>query len=288
MIKAKFGPAGNADSFAQRGYKSFRDIPRCVREMGLDVYEYQCGRGVRISEANAAELGALAAQQQVGLSVHAPYYISLSSLEESKRLGSARYLLESAAALRAMGGRRIVLHSGSAGKQSRKQAMQYAKQTLAHCLRELDAAGFGEMTLCPETMGKIGQLGSLEEVVELCSIDERLIPCIDFGHLNARSHGGMATREAFAWVLDTLENRLGRARAACFHAHFSKIAYTEGGEKCHLTFANAEYGPEPAPLLALLAERGLAPTVICESAGTQAEDALFMKQTYETLLEKRG
>lgn len=285
--KAKFGPAGNSDSFTARGYKSFRDIPTYLVEMGLDTFEYQCGRGVRVSAANAAELGALAAEKGISLSLHAPYYISLSSLEEQKRLNSARYLLESAQALRPMGGKRIILHSGSAGKQSREQAMIFAKETLAYCLRQLDEAGFSDMTLCPETMGKIGQLGSLEEVMELCAIDERLIPCIDFGHLNARTRGGAATKEAFAAILDTLENKLGRERAQSFHAHFSKIAYTDGGEKCHLTFTDAEYGPEPEPLLELIVERGLTPTIICESAGTQAEDALYMKKAYEALLNRR-
>ncbi len=284
--KAKFGPAGNSDSFTARGYKSFRDIPKYIREMNLDVFEYQCGRGVRISEQNARELGELAAQQQVGLSLHAPYYISLSGLEEQKRLNSARYLLESAQALRPMGGQRIVLHSGSAGKQSREQALALAKQTLRYCLDRLDEAGFADLTFCPETMGKVGQLGSLEEVMELCSIDERLIPCIDFGHLNARTQGGAANKEQMAAILDTMENRLGRARAQQFHAHFSKIAYTTGGEKCHLTFSDTQYGPEPEPLLELIVERGLYPTIICESAGTQAEDALYMKKVYEQLLNR--
>ena len=282
--RAKFGPAGNSESFEAAGYKSFQDIPKYIREKGLDVYEYQCGRGVKISEKNAALLGGLAEASGVGMSVHAPYYISLSSLEEEKRKNSARYLLESAAVIRPMGGRRIVLHSGSCGKQSREQALALAKDTLSYCLAELDAAGFTDVTLCPETMGKINQLGSLEEVMELCALDERLIPCLDFGHLNARTQGGLNTREAFAALLDTVENRLGHDRARVFHAHFSKIAYSAGGEKCHLTFSDSEFGPEPQPLLELIAARDLAPTIICESAGTQAEDALAMKQSYLALL----
>ena len=65
------------------------------------------------------------------------------------------------------------------------------------------------------------------------------------------------------------------------NAHFSRIAYTKGGEKCHLTFADTEFGPPPAPLMQLLKTRGLAPTIICESAGTQAEDAAALKKLYE-------
>ena len=84
-------------------------------------------------------------------------------------------------------------------------------------------------------------------------------------------------------LLDTLAARLGDDRAVHFHAHFSRIAYTKGGEKCHLTFADTAFGPPHAPLLALLKERHLAPTIICESAGTQAEDAAALVQGYAAL-----
>lgn len=283
--KAMFGPAGNSESFAQRGYKSYADIPRYTVEMGLDTFEYQCGRGVKIKTENAAELGRLAKEAGIALSIHAPYYISLSSLEEQKRKNSARYLLESAQALKAMGGRRIILHSGSVGKQPRDQALALAKETLQYCLSELDAAGYRDMMLCPETMGKVGQLGSLDEVMELCLLDERLIPCIDFGHLNARTQGGIQTKGDYAAVLDTIAQRLGTERSRTFHAHFSKIEYTAGGEKRHLTFEDTVFGPDPLPLLELIAERELAPVIICESDGRQAEDAAWMKETYLNLLK---
>lgn len=286
--RASFGPAGTALSFAERGYKSFEDIPKYVKEFGLDVFEYQCGRGVRISKANAEKLGALAKNEGVYLSVHSPYYISLSSVEEDKRKNSARYILECAEVVLPMGGKRIIVHSGSAGKLPRAEALTLAKDTLKYCLNELDAAGYRDVTLCPETMGKLNQLGTLEEVLELCSIDERLVPCIDFGHLNARTHGGLATKEDFAVVLDSMENALGHERASCFHSHFSKIEYSAGGEVKHLTFEDAAFGPDPLPLLSLVAERSLAPTFICESAGTQSEDAKTMKEIYETLLASKG
>lgn len=283
--KVLFGPAGNSDSFAERGYKTYADIPAYTVEMGLDTFEYQAGRGVHIGADSATELGRLAAQSGITLSIHAPYYISLSSLDEQKRKNSARYLLESAQALKAMGGRRIILHSGSAGKQPRDQALRLAKETLQYCIRELDAAGYGDLTLCPETMGKIGQLGSLEEVMELCSLDERLVPCIDFGHLNARTGGGIQTKDDYAVILDTICDKLGSERGRTFHSHFSKIEYTAGGEKRHLTFADKVFGPDPLPLLELVVERELTPTFICESNGTQAEDAAQMKAMYQKLLK---
>ena len=137
------------------------------------------------------------------------------------------------------------------------------------------------MIICPETMGKINQLGSLDEVMTLCALDERLLPTIDFGHLNAREQGIFYKAEDYERVLETIENALGAWRAAHFHAHFSKIEYTTGGEKRHLTFEDRLFGPEFEPLAEVLAKRGASPVIICESAGTQSKDALEMKRIYE-------
>lgn len=286
-MSVKFGPAGNSDSFHEMGYQSFADIPRYVKEKGLQCYEYQCGRGVKISEASAKKLGELAKEQGILLSVHSPYYISLSSVEEEKRLKSIDYVLQTARAAHAMGAKRIVVHSGSCGKLTRPEALELAKDTLARCQQALDEHGFEEIILCPETMGKVGQLGTLEEVMELCKVSERFLPCVDFGHLNARTFGGIQTKADFSAILDTMERELGEKRAKIFHSHFSKIEYTQkGGEKMHLTFADTLFGPEYGPLMELLAERDYSPTIICESAGTQAEDACTMKQYYEQCLKR--
>ena len=133
-------------------------------------------------------------------------------------------------------------------------------------------------------MGKINQLGTLDEVLSLCCLDERLIPCIDFGHLNARTLGGIAQKSDYEAILLAVGERLGEGRMKGFHAHFSKIQYTEkGGEKAHLTFADTVYGPAYEPLMELICQYGSSPTFICESAGTQAEDARTMKDYYRSL-----
>ena len=133
-------------------------------------------------------------------------------------------------------------------------------------------------------MGKVNQLGTLDEVLALCAVDVRITPCIDFGHLYARSLGTELLDEpGYAALLDRMEEVLGDERAMRFHAHFSRIAYTKGGEKCHLTFADGDFGPPYEPLLTLLHKRGLSPTIICESAGTQAEDAAELARAYGAL-----
>lgn len=276
----RFGTAGTSDSFAAMGYKNSLDIPAYTAQMGLDAFEYQCGHGVRLGLEKAAKMAADAAGRDILFSVHAPYYISMSSLEEDKRLNSVNYLLQSAAVCKALGGRRIIFHPGSCGKQSREAALEKALDTMQRAQAALDEAGYSDMTLCPETMGKIGQLGTLDEVLALCKVDARITPCIDFGHLNARTLGGIQSKDDYAAILDQLEDTLGDERAKRFHVHFSRIEFSKGGEKRHWTFAETQFGPEPAPLLELLAERELRPVIICESAGTQAEDARWMKKYY--------
>ena len=270
----RFGPAGNSNSFKGKTV----DIADYVAEMGLNAYEYQCGRGVRVNTAAVTELGIRAKNADIALSLHAPYYISLSSLEEEKRLASVGYILQSAEAARLMGATRIIVHSGSCSKISRSDALELAKDTLKKSLAALDEKGFGDITVCPETMGKVNQLGNLEEVMELCLIDERLIPCIDFGHLNARDLGAFKTLADYAKVFDTMENKLGADRMKRFHSHFSKIEYSAGGEKKHLTFEDTVFGPDFEPVAELTLKKGAHPTFICESDGTQAEDAAAMRK----------
>jgi len=283
-MAAKFGPAGTGDDFKAKGNKTSLQVPSYLVNMGLDHFEYQCGRGVNIGLDKAAELGKIAKENGITISLHAPYYISMSSVEEEKRLNSVNYILASARAVKAMGGDRIIVHTGSCGKISREEALSLAIDTMKLSQRALDEEGLSDIHICPETMGKVNQLGTLEEVVELCKVDESLIPCIDFGHLNARTFGGLKTLEDFEYIFKTMKNELGEERMKSFHSHFSKIEYTtNGGEKRHLTFADEVYGPSFDPVAELILKYDCSPVIICESDGTQAEDAKAMLDIYTSL-----
>ena len=282
-MSAKFGPAGNSLSFAAMGYKHSLQVPEYLTKMGLDAFEYQCGRGVNIGLEKAAELGNIAKEKGITLSLHAPYYISMSSVEEAKRLNSINYILASARAVNAMGGNRIIVHTGSCGKISRDEALTLAIDTMKKSIEALDNEGLGHIHICPETMGKVNQLGTLGEVLALCAIDERLIPCIDFGHFNARDLGCFKTLADYEKVFIEIKDKLGSDRLKTFHSHFSKIEYTTGGEKKHLTFEDMVFGPDFEPVMELTYKYGASPTFICESDGTQAEDALSMKKYYEEI-----
>ncbi len=284
-MSATFGPGGNSIDFP---YKSSLDAPGWLALLGLDLYEYECGRGVNISEESARELGSRARQAGIGLTLHAPYFVSLANPDPESLKKTVGYVLSACRAADWMGATRVVVHSGSLMKRTRREAQEISLRSMAEVIRACDGEGYGHITLCPETMGKINQLGDLDEVLELCELDERLLPTVDFGHLYARSLGADEGTEAFVRILDRMKQVLGEDRASRFHSHFSRIAFTpKGGEKCHVTFENNQgFGPDPEPLLAEIAKRGWSPTVICESAGTQAQDALTMKNIYQMYRER--
>ena len=278
-MSAIFGPAGNAESFP---YKSSAEAPRWLRELGLDCYEYQCGKGVHVGEDTARKVGLAAREHGIVLSLHAPYFINLANPDPEALQKTIGYITGACLVAGWMGAGRVVIHSGALMKRTRWEALDTALDSLREVIKACDGAGFSHIALCPETMGKINQLGDLDEVLELCTLDERLVPCVDFGHLYARSLGADEGEKVFGRMLDRMEQVLGAERASRFHSHFSHIEFTpNGGEKCHRTFADdGGYGPDWAPLAQAVAWRGWSPTFICESAGTQAEDALEMKRIY--------
>ena len=281
----KFGPGGNSESFYKEGYKSTTQAPLWLKNRGLDAYEYQCGNGVNVGEESAKAIGVEAEKHGITMSVHAPYFISLASVEEEKRDKSIKYVLDTLKVANWMGATRIVVHPGGCSKRDRKEAITLANETMKRIVDVVKSENITGIAICPETMGKINQLGTLEEIIEMCKIDEMLIPTIDFGHLNARTMGGLKTEEDFENIIKYMINELGEERGKNFHSHFSKIEYTTGGEKKHLTFEDNEYGPEFEPLAKAIVKCNATPTIICESAGTMAEDAKQMKDIYNSILK---
>lgn len=274
--RATFGPGGNSDSFTAEGNKSTVQAPGWVKRRGLDAYEYEAGRGVNAGEDALRRIGDKAREHGILMSLHAPYFISLSGTDPEKRLKSVEYIQKSLWAAELLGADTIVIHCGGTSGRDRREAMDLSRDTLYHVI---EAVGDTKVHLGIETMGKLNQLGTLEEVLELCSVDPHYYPVVDFGHLNARNVGGYYTDvDSYRRTFDTIANAMGDDVARYLHCHFSKIEYTSAGEKRHLTFADEQFGPVFEPLAEAIVREGLCPRIICESDGTQAEDALFMKR----------
>lgn len=279
---ATFGPGGNSEAFYAAGKKSTKQAPAWLKEVGLDAYEYEAGNGIAAGEAALREIGEAAKEHGILMSLHTPYFISLSGVDPEKRLKSIDYIEKSLWAAELIGADTIVIHCGSAGKISREEAMHLSADTL---FKMLDKLGDTNISFGIETMGKQNQLGTLDEVIELCKADARLAPVVDFGHLNARDCGNIfVTADDYRRVFDKVANALGDDKAKYMHCHFSKIEWTDKGEKRHLTFADTVYGPDFEPLMEAIAREKLCPRIISESAGTQSEDALAMKNYYKSLL----
>lgn len=280
-MSAYFGPGGNSEAFKLAGKKSTLQAPGWIREIGLDAYEYEAGNGLAASPEMLAAIGLKAKEHNIKMSFHTPYFISLSGVVPEKRLKSIEYIRQSIEAARLLGAGTIVVHTGSAAKISRDEAMRLAADTLIRTLGEVDTYG---IKIGLETMGKKNQLGTLDEVIELCRIDKTFVPVVDFGHLNARDCGSVfKSADDYLHVFDKIANACGADVAENLHCHFSKIEWTDSGERRHLTFADEIYGPDFEPLVEAIVKGGLSPTIISESAGTQSDDALLMKKYYTEL-----
>jgi deoxyribonuclease-4 len=280
-MSALFGPGGNSEAFYAEGNTSTKLAPAWIKRIGLDAYEYEAGNGLSATAETLLAIGKAASENNIKMSYHTPYFISLSGIVEEKRLNSIKYIDESLKAAKLLGANTIVVHTGSAAKISRDEAMRLAADTLIKTLNKVDTYG---IKIGLETMGKINQLGTLDEVIELCRIDSSLVPVIDFGHLNARSLGKMInSADDYLRIFDKIDRLLSPEIARNVHCHFSKIEWTNSGEKKHLTFDDEIYGPSFEPLMRVIADNSLTPTIICESAGTQSDDALTMKKYYMEL-----
>lgn len=283
-----FGPSGNSENFAAAGHKTAEESAVWVKEYGLDAFEYSFGRGVTLSDERALSIRAAFEASNVAISVHAPYYINFANPDPEMIKKSIGYVVDSAKKCRLMGGNRVVIHPASQGKDDRAAAFGRTTDNfrlLAEVVRE---EGLSDMLFCPETMGKLAQIGTIEEVSELCTLAPFFIPTVDFGHVNARERGSLKTTDDYLSRLSYMIDKIGFEKMQHFHVHFSKIMYSAKGEIKHLNFDDTVYGPEFEPLAEALLKLDLEPVVICESAGNQDADALYMKNVYDELKSQSG
>ena len=276
----KFGPSGNSESFYEAGYSHTEQAANFVRDRGLDCFEYSFGRGVRMSEDTAISIANAFQKENVEISVHAPYFINFANPDDEMAAKSYGYVLDSAKACKLMGGKRVVFHPAAQGKATRAEAVALTIERLKILRDYIYLNNLEDMIFCPETMGKLAQIGTIEEVTEFCLVDKVFTPCVDFGHVNSREQGSLKTVEDYKSRLEYMIEKLGFERMKNFHVHFSKIMYGAKGEIKHLTMEDTVFGPEFEPLAVALKDLKLEPFIVSESAGTQIEDALQMKKIY--------
>ncbi|MFQ5405944.1 MAG: TIM barrel protein [Candidatus Micrarchaeia archaeon] len=271
-----FGTAGTP--VCCKGQGSKKGIEK-VRELGLDAFEFEFVQSANMKEENARECGRAAKENNVRLSAHAPYYVNLISDEKEKRKASIQRILATAKILNWAGGTEVVFHPGFLGKFDKKKAFNEMENAFGVILDKMNEEKLS-VVLSPETTGKHSAWGSFEETVEISKKMgfDKVRPTIDWGHLHARTNGGLKTREDFGDKLDYLKNQLGQKALNNLHCHLTGIRFSEKGEINHLKISSKS--PDYTQFWPELIKRKCSGTFISESPNIEV-DALKMKKEYE-------
>ncbi len=264
----KFGPSGNDEKFYADGNKSSLDAPRWLNGIGLDAYEISFGRGIRMTEKTASIIGEQAKKHGVQISVHAPYYINLANLTSFDK--NYNYIKRSLELLFLMGGNRLVVHTGSQMDMTREVAIQNCRDSLEKIIKKLDNDGISDFLLCIETMGKYTQIGDVNEICDLCKVDKRIIPTLDFGHINCLEQGNMNIEKIFKSI--KIFDKI--------HIHMSFIEFGAKGEIRHLTLNDTKFGFDVQDILSRVKAGNFEAVVICESANVMAMDSIKLRNFY--------
>lgn len=287
----RFGVAGNPPNFWESAYRKDRGLaPVWLREIGLDALEIQCTYGVRMPDKRAALFREQSEEHDVALSLHAPYYITLGTEDPQKRENSLRDLRKSINLAKKLGSQRVIFHPGSA-HGDRPSALKRAIEALRNLEADTD---FRDVELYPEIAGKSGQLGTLDDILEMCAEITSAWPCLDLAHLHAREGGSLVQQENFESVLDRVVDTLGTKALGKLHFHMYPVNWGPKGETGHVGFdeprelmlsteAIEPLQPPYKPFLHMMAERELSATVICEAKDSQDIGALAMKEYFESL-----
>jgi deoxyribonuclease-4 len=268
-----FGTAGTPIS--SQGTDSISGVKR-VRELGLSCMEMEFVRGVKMGVETADKIGRTAKEQDVILSIHAPYYINLNSRELSKVEASYRHILNSARIGAVMGATGVVFHPAYYHNDVHDAVYGIVKTHLLEIVRQLGEEGV-DILLRPETTGKTAQFGTLTEIIKMSSELEGVLPCIDFAHLHARE-GAYNSYKEFCQILDMIEDHLGKEELNNMHIHISGIEYGPKGEKKHLVLDQSDM--DYHGLIRAWKEYNIKGTVISESPNIE-EDALKLCALYQ-------
>ncbi|OIO40260.1 hypothetical protein AUJ10_03735 [Candidatus Pacearchaeota archaeon CG1_02_31_27] len=258
MVKVLFGPAGFGGSYD-------KGIP-VIAKAGLDCVEVEFVYGVKMSNETAKKVSEFAEKNKINItSVHAPYYINLSSDESQKRGASRTRILQAAERAHYLKAKYVVFHAGYYGNLSKEETYKIIKEQIGKIQSEIKAKKFN-VVLAPETTGKASQFGDLDELLKLkketgCHL------CVDFAHLKARYNGKRDYKEIF--------DKLRKNNVKEIHSHFSGINYTAKGERNHIITPEAEI----KELLSWIKKYKIDTTIINESP-EPIEDSVKSKKLW--------
>lgn len=275
MNELKFLTAGIPIKAEGKGYKKGFET---LKDMNLDGLEAEFVHGVRISTDSVNEVQK-AVSEGFTVTCHGPYYINLNAKEPEKVEASITRILDTARAAKTLGAYSITYHAAFyMGNDKNIVFDRVAKQTekIIKTLQEED----NNIWIRPETTGKNTQWGNLEEIVKLSKMFEKVLPCVDFAHLHARSNGSYNTYDEFCKIFEFIGNELGEVALNNFHAHLAGIEYSAKGEKKHLILEESDMNYKD--LLKAFKEFNIKGVIVCESPNIE-DDAKLLKDYYLSL-----
>lgn len=299
MTKPSFGVAGFPPNFFKSQFgKKRENIFGWLSDIGLDWIELQNTYGVKMKDEQAHLYNVLAKEHQIGVSIHAPYYITLASKDKDIRERSKDRILQCFDLAVKLNSKHIIFHPGhfpGTDERSRREGLQILIEGL---LSLEDVLPADDIFLYPETAGKKAQLGSIEEIIEICSHVKFSYPCVDVAHVHAFRGGTLTNSTSILSLLDLIEEQLGATSLHKTHFHMYPVELDHTGEKKHKAFAdrikNQQFSlleDNPADKYFPLAEhfaqaikaKGLTPSIICEARDSQDTGALLIKKHYDKM-----
>lgn len=270
-FKIFLGPGGTPiscpDSSTLSGIKQ-------VAKLGLNALEVEFVRGVKMRAATAKEVGSLARELNVQLSVHAPYYINLTSERAAVVKASKQRILDSLDRAERMQADVVCVHAAYYGSSTHEQTQAGLADAVSDILDKMKFSSITHSQLSLETMAKAGQWGTLDEILELRK-KLKITPYIDWCHIFARNNGSIDYVEIF--------EKLEKAKIRHISSHFSNSQYNSSTKKwqdIHLPMGKTK--PEFEPLANEITKRKMDITIISESPALE-HDSLKMKRMFEKL-----
>ncbi len=259
----RFGPAG----YPSAG-KTPEGALEYTRSLGLDALEVEFVRGARIKPERAQEIGRKAKELDIRLSCHAPYFISFNSDTMETRDKSLGWVMDTARAAHNLGAYIIVIHAASYGKHP-ETALDNVVTGLSKCKDMLDDEGIKDVILGVETMGKLGQFGTLDEIDKVMQQVDGVRPVLDVAHVHARGVGCLKTKDDMQALIDRFFGLCGSTA----HFHISCIKYGDKGEISHLPLDTKE--PDLQLLADVLQDSKQDCNFICESPLIEKDAVVF-------------
>ncbi len=259
-------------------HSSLAGIAR-IRELGLDAMELEFVRGVRMSPTLAREIRKAAQEHKVKLTVHAPYYINLNSIDAQKLKDSKKRILQSARIGKIAGATSVTFHPAYFGKKSLEETYEFVKKQLLEIVNVLKKEG-NDIQIALETVGKLSQFAGFENTVKLSAEIRQVWPCIDWAHVYARSNGKYNSKKEFEQMLNVVKKECGKSALKHLHMHISGINFTAKGERNHVNLKNTNF--KYKELMQVLKAKKVSGILISESPNIE-KDALMLKEIFKNI-----